>query len=197
MKKNNDPIVLTGRTFTGGLLASDRPDLSVPVKPLTGDLKLVAVNSERAGKAARPRLQHYTGFFSACVYDGKGWRKFNLRAGAAVVATYVSNGDRQDKLEKALAHLRTLKGRTSVWGQKGYEVRALPAASRSTGSSTSAPLAASRSTGSSTSAPLAAVPSAVGTTSGGASTAPPRPASTGRKRGKARQEPVGQLRLFD
>ena len=183
MKKNNDPIVLTGRTFTGGLLASDRPDLSVPVKPLTGDLKLVAVNSERAGKAARPRLQHYTGFFSACVYDGKGWRKFNLRAGAAVVATYVSNGDRQDKLEKALAHLRTLKGRTSVWGQKGYEVRALPAASRSTGSSTSAP--------------LAAVPSAVGTTSGGASTAPPRPASTGRKRGKARQEPVGQLRLFD
>ena len=182
MKKNNDPIVLTGRTFTGGLLASDRPDLSVPVKPMAGDLKLVAVNSERAGKAARPLLQHYTGFFSACVYDGKGWRKFNLRAGAAVVATYVSNGDRKDKLEKALAHLRTLKGRTSVWGQHGYELRAQPAASHAS---------------SSKSAPVPAGASAVATTSGGAVAAPRRPASTIRRRGKARQEPVGQLRLFD
>ena len=186
MKKTNEPILLSGRTFTGGLLASDRPDLSVPVKPLSGDLKLVAVNSERAGKSARTRLQHYTGFFSAFVHDGKRWRKFNLRAGAAVAATYVSNGDRKDKLEKALSHLRTLRGRTSVWGQEGYEVRVLPAASRSTGSSASA----------GDKSPVPAGGKVTATTTGGTPAAPSR-ATTRRKRSKSHQEPVGQLRLFD
>lgn len=169
MKKNNEPILLSGRTFTGGLLAIDRPDLSVPVKPLSGDLKLVAVNSERAGKRQRERVQNYTGFFSAFVYDGKRWRKFNLRAGAAVGCTYVSNGDRKDKLEKALTHLRTLRGRTSVWGEKAYEVRALPAPSRST----------------------------AGVTTTGGKPPAPQPRTTRRMRGKARQAPVEQLRLFD
>src|SRR4030095_9911634 len=173
MKKTNEPILLSGLTFTGGLLSSDRPDLSVPVKPLSGDLKLVAVNSERAGKSARARLQHYTGFFSAFVYDGKRWRKFNLRAGAAVVATYVSNGDRKDKLEKALSHLRTLRGRTSVWGQEGYEVRALPATSRSIGISTS----------SGDTSPAPVPPTGGGTVSGGRMQAPERK-TTRRRRGK-------------
>jgi hypothetical protein len=139
MKQNNEPILLSGRVSAGGLLGYDRPDLAVPDAPGSGDLKLVAVSSERAGKGQRARLQHYTGFFSACVFDGKRWRKFNLRAGAAVNATYVSNGDRKDKLSRAVTHLKTLRGRTAVWGQEGYEVRALRAAAGTGGSGRSAP----------------------------------------------------------
>lgn len=122
MSKEPDPIVLSGRVFVAKLLAHDRPDLEAPAKASTGDLKLLTVPASRAGGKAKEKLQHYTGFFTAYLSDGTSWRKFNLRAGAAVKATYVSNADRQHKLEKAIAQLRTLTGRTAVWGHHGFEV---------------------------------------------------------------------------
>ncbi len=129
MKKYPVPIVLSGRILTGGLLGCDRPDLKAQARQCRlGDIKLVAVSAEKAGAARKVALKDYTGFFTATVFDGKRWRKFNLRAGAAVVARYVSNGDRQSKLKDALAKLSTLKDRTSVWADKGYEVKVLVSA---------------------------------------------------------------------
>lgn len=122
------PLVLSGRVFTAGILAYDRPDLSVPDRVNAGDIKLLAVPTERAGVKRKGELKPYTGFFTACVFDGKLWRKFNLRAGAAFKARYVSNGDRQSRLASALPILRQLVGATSVWGDKAYEVRVQPAA---------------------------------------------------------------------
>jgi hypothetical protein len=118
MKKTNEPLALSGRVFVDKLLAYEHPHLKLRESVSIGDIKLLCVAKRPSGS--------YAGFFTAYIFDGKGWRKLALREGAAARSTYNSVAERLRLLPELVKELRALKGRESTWGDRAYWVKALP-----------------------------------------------------------------------
>lgn len=144
-KPDNAPIPLSGRVYTDRLLAQEHPGLALPDVARAGDLKLIAVPKDGHPHYVKGCCQSFSGFFAAYIHDGKRWRKFALRDGAAVEATYDDAGSRRSKLHACVKALKELAGRNAVWGKSTYTVpyqpkpapaakpAAMPAASNGTG----------------------------------------------------------------
>jgi len=125
MKKDNQPIVLSGSVFVDKLLAAEHPSMALPDRVNRGDVKVIALMHSRAsGKPTRARVpvQPFAGFFSAYVFDGNQWRKFAIRAAAAKEATYANEGERRSRILNVVAALKKLRGATAVWGNRAFEV---------------------------------------------------------------------------
>jgi hypothetical protein len=132
MKKDNQPIVLSGRVYVDKLLAAEHPRLALPDRVQRGDLKVIALmHSEApAGKPKgtprqfkRPKpLEPYSGYFCAYIFDGAQWRKFAIRAVAGVPATYASEGERRSRILGVVEALKGLRNTTAIWGLRAFEV---------------------------------------------------------------------------
>lgn len=123
MKQDNSPITLSGRVFVDKLLAHEHPGLDIDGRRLQkGDIKVIAIAKSNHKGHVKGCCPEFAGFFSAYVYDGKAWRKFALRDGAAVASTYDDRADRRNKLHECVAHLRTLGSVVTTWGKGTFVV---------------------------------------------------------------------------
>lgn len=117
MKRSIEPLPVSGRVFVDKILVFDRPDLSLRGPLVKGDIKLIAIAKHPAG------VHGYSGFLSACIFDGNGWRRFALRDGAAVKSTYKSTVERKSLLGDVAKSLAALKGRVSIWADRAFWVK--------------------------------------------------------------------------
>lgn len=125
MKKpvSREPIVLSGRVYLDGFAVEQVNRFHLPAELRRGDIRLHNVN--RSGQ--RPRfggVVSFAGFLSACVWDGKGWRKLLLRKKAAMEATHTGVVEMRQRAVDCVGALTRLVGWTAVWFAKdsGYEV---------------------------------------------------------------------------
>jgi hypothetical protein len=136
--------VLSGRVYLDGFAVEQVNRFHLPAELRRGDIRLHNVN--RPGQ--RPRfggVVSFAGFLSACVWDGKGWRKLLLRKKAAMEATHTGVVEMRQRAVECVGALTRLVGWTAVWFAKdsGYEVdyNAFPGKTISTPASAAAPTA--------------------------------------------------------
>lgn len=140
-----EPIVLSGRVYLDGFAVEQVNRFHLPAELRRGDIRLHNVN--RSGQ--RPRfggVVSFAGFLSACVWDGKGWRKLLLRKKAAMEATHTGVVEMRQRAVECVGALTRLVGWTAVWSAKdsGYEVdyNAFPGKTVHAGAAANAPATA-------------------------------------------------------
>ncbi len=111
MKKDTDPIVLTGKVYVAAYLAAHYPRYKLPVQVQRGDIKLDCHLDEqgrvnRASKTKKGRLRGYSGFFTGVVYDGESWRRFKIDTIVGRTARYCNQKDKGEKILGVISRLQ-------------------------------------------------------------------------------------------
>lgn len=123
MKKDTDPIVLSGKVYVAAYLAAHYPRYKLPVQVQRGDIKLDCHLDEqgrvnRASKTKRARLRGYSGFFTGVVYDGDSWRKFKIATIVGNRARYCNQRDKGEKILGVISRLQ-LQGELTAFYKEG------------------------------------------------------------------------------
>lgn len=125
MKKDRDPIVLTGKVYVAAYLAAYYPRHKLPITLQRGDIKIDSHLDER-GRANRKsgtrkgRLSGYSGFFTGVVYDGESWRKLSIAAIVGSSARYCNQATKAENIVSVIARLQLKGGLTAIYEQGSY-----------------------------------------------------------------------------
>ncbi|RTL39154.1 MAG: hypothetical protein EKK48_19080 [Candidatus Melainabacteria bacterium] len=125
MKKDTDPIALTGKVYVAAYLAPYYPRYKLPDQLQRGDIKIDCHLDEqgranRAGKTRKCRLRGYSGFFTGVVYDGESWRKFDIAAIVGSSVRYSNQSTKAEKIPRVLSQLEAKAGLIAVYGIGSY-----------------------------------------------------------------------------
>lgn len=122
-KKQNEPIVLSGRVYLAGFLAQEVSGFDLPAALRVGDIKLH--NVQKGGTRQRyGQPVVFSGFFAASVWNGKRFCRLLMRKKAAVDATYLGIVELRSKARSCAVDLRRLIALQADWvdADHGYEV---------------------------------------------------------------------------
>jgi hypothetical protein len=122
-KKQNEPIVLSGRVYLAGFLAQEVSGYDLPAVLRVGDIKLH--NVQKGGTRQRYGQDVvFSGFFAASIWNGKRFCRLLMRKKAAVDATYLGIVELRSKARACAIDLRRLIALQADWvaADHGYEV---------------------------------------------------------------------------
>lgn len=125
MKKDTNPIVLTGKVYVAAYLAPYYPRYKLPDQLQRGDIKIDCHLDEqgranRDSKTRKGRLRGYSGFFTGVVYDGESWRKFDIAAIVGSSVRYCNQSTKAEKIPSVLSQLEAKAGLIAVYGLGSY-----------------------------------------------------------------------------
>ena len=142
MKKNSDPIVLSGKVYVVDHLATGRTaglsEYRLPDELKLGDVVVRSVLSERgranraaaidatrrrAGRQARTAQRNgYSGFFVADIFDGETMRSFNVDAIVGGAGSYSTQKLRDIKIRDFIWEIEQRSGKVATYGNRAFEL---------------------------------------------------------------------------